>query len=107
MRSRRPEPRSYASLFPAESRRTTAAITTPTTTAVPAMEMETSDRMIDGSRRLLVVAATIAAFLGVWGGAAPLSASASGQQPAFRWLHPAPAPPGWKLARLPSGKARF
>ena len=67
--------------------------------------METSDRMIDGSRRLLVVAATIAAILGVWGGAADAGASVNAQAPAFRWLHPQPPPPGWKLARLPSGAA--
>jgi len=69
--------------------------------------METSDRMIDGSRRLFVVAATIAATLGVWGGAADGSASPDGQAPAFRWLHPRPPPRGWKLARLPSGAATF
>jgi hypothetical protein len=69
--------------------------------------MEISDRMIDGSRRLFLVAATIAAVLGVWGGAAGGSASLNGQPPAFRWLHPAPAPHGWKLARLPSGAATF
>jgi hypothetical protein len=80
---------------------------TPTTTAVRAMATEISDRMSDGSRRLLVVAATIAAILGVWGGAADGSASLNGQPPAFRWLHPAPAPQGWKVARLPSGAATF
>jgi hypothetical protein len=69
--------------------------------------MEISDRIIDGSRRLFVVAATIAAILGVWGGAADGSASLNGQAPAFRWLHPRPAPRGWKLARLPSGAATF
>ena len=69
--------------------------------------METSDRMIDGSRWLLVVAATIAAILGVGDGAADGSASLNAQAPAFRWLHPAPAPRGWKLARLPSGAATF
>jgi hypothetical protein len=69
--------------------------------------METSDRMIDGSRRLLVVAAAIAAILGVWGGAAAGSASVNGQAPAFRWLQPRPAPSGWKVARLPSGAATF
>jgi hypothetical protein len=69
--------------------------------------METSDRMSDGSRRLLVVAATIAAILGVWGGAADGSATLDAQAPAFRWLHPAPAPRGWKLARLLSGAATF
>jgi hypothetical protein len=63
--------------------------------------------MMDWSRRLLVVAATIAAFLGVWGGAAGGSASVNGRTPAFRWLHPRPAPHGWKLARLPSGAATF
>jgi hypothetical protein len=69
--------------------------------------MEISDRMSDGSRRLFVVAATIAAILGVWGGAAGGSASVNGQASAFRWLHPRPAPRGWKLARLPSGAATF
>jgi hypothetical protein len=69
--------------------------------------METSDRMIDVSRRLFVVAATIVATLGLWGGAADGSASFEGQPPAFRWLHPAPAPHGWKVARLPSGAATF
>jgi hypothetical protein len=69
--------------------------------------MEISDRIIDGSRRLFVVAATIAAILGVWGGAADGSASLNGQAPAFRWLHPRPPPRGWKLARLPSGAATF
>ena len=69
--------------------------------------MEISDRMIDGSRRLLVVAATIAAILGVWSGAADAGASVNAQAPAFRWLHPQPPPPGWKLARLPSGAATF
>ena len=66
-----------------------------------------SDRIIDGSWRLLVVATTIAAILGVWSGAADGSATLNGQPPAFRWLHPAPAPPGWKLARLPSRAATF
>jgi hypothetical protein len=69
--------------------------------------METSDRMIDGSRRLLVVAATMAAILGVWGGTAGGSAFVNGQAPAFRWLHPRPPPRDWKLARLPSGAATF
>jgi hypothetical protein len=69
--------------------------------------MEISDRIIDGSRRLFVVAATIAAILGVWGGAADGSASLNGQAPAFRWPHPRPPPRGWKLARLPSGAATF
>jgi hypothetical protein len=69
--------------------------------------MEISDRMIDGSRRLFVVAATIAAILGVWGGAADGSASLNGHAQAFRWLHPRPPPRGWKLARLPSGAATF
>ena len=63
--------------------------------------------MIDVSRRLFVVAATIAATLGLWGGAADGSASFTGRPPAFRWLQPAPAPHGWKLARLPSGAASF
>jgi hypothetical protein len=66
--------------------------------------METSDRMTDGSRRLLVVAAAIAAILGVWAGAA---ASADRQAPPFRWLQPRPAPSSWKVARLPSGAATF
>jgi len=69
--------------------------------------MEISDRMIDGSRRLLVVAAAIAAILGVWGDAAGESASLNAQAPAFRWLHPEHPPRGWKLARLPSGAATF
>jgi hypothetical protein len=69
--------------------------------------MEISDRIIYRSRRLLVVAATIAAILGVWGGAADAGASANAQAPAFRWLHPQPPPPGWKPARLPSGAATF
>jgi hypothetical protein len=69
--------------------------------------METSDRRIDGSRRLLVVAATIAAIVGAYGTAAGGSASVSRQAPAFRWLHPGPPPLGWKLARLPSGAATF
>jgi hypothetical protein len=69
--------------------------------------METSDRMIDGSRRLLVVAASIAAMLGVWGGVADGSASVNAQTPAFRWLHRQHPPRGWKLARLPSGGATF
>lgn len=69
--------------------------------------MEISDRTIDGSRRLLVAAATIAAILGAWGAAADGHASLDGQTPAFRWLHPQPPPRGWKLARLPSGAATF
>jgi hypothetical protein len=69
--------------------------------------MEISDRMIDGSRRPLVVAATIAAILSVSGSPAAGSGSVNGQAPAFRWLHPRPPPPGWKLARLPSGAATF
>jgi len=69
--------------------------------------METSDRMIYGSRRLLVAAAAIAAVVGVWGGAAYAGASVDAQAPVFRWLHPRPSPPGWKLARLPSGAATF
>jgi hypothetical protein len=69
--------------------------------------MEISDQMIDGSRRLLAVAATIAAILGVLGGAAEVGASVNAQAPAFRWLQPQPPPPGWKLARLPSGAATF
>jgi hypothetical protein len=67
-----------------------------------------SDRIIQGSRRLLLVAATIAAILGLWGGAAQGNLSSlHGQAPAFRWLHRGPAPRGWKLARLPSGAATF
>jgi hypothetical protein len=69
--------------------------------------MEISDQMIYGSRRLLVVAATIAALVGVWGGAADAGASVNAQAPAFRWLHPRPPPPGWKLAQLPTGAATF
>ena len=64
-------------------------------------------RMIDGSRRLLIVAASIAAGLGVWGGTADGRASVNAETPAFRWLQPQRAPDGWKLARLPSGKATF
>jgi hypothetical protein len=68
--------------------------------------METSERMIDGSRRLLLpVAAAAAAILAVWGGATGASAWADGQPAAFRWLQPQSAPHGWKLARLPSGAA--
>ena len=63
------------------------------------------DRMIDGSRRLLVVAASIAASLGVWAGAADGRASANTRTPAFRWLQPQRPPHDWKLARLPSGNA--
>jgi hypothetical protein len=63
--------------------------------------------MIDGSRRLLIVAASIGASLGVWGGAADGRASVNTETPAFRWLQPRRAPDGWKLARLPSGKATF
>jgi hypothetical protein len=65
-----------------------------------------SDRMIDGSRRLLVVAASIAASLGVWGGAADGSPSVNAPH-GFRWLQPQHTPHGWKLARLPSGNATF
>src|SRR6266550_8790039 len=65
------------------------------------------DRTIDGSRRLLVVAASIAASLGVWGGAANGSPSVNAQAPGFRWLRPQRTPHGWKLARLPSGAASF
>jgi hypothetical protein len=67
--------------------------------------METSDRMVDGLRRLLAVAAAITAIVGVWSGAARASVSVDGQAPAFRWLHPQPPPRGWKLAQLPSGAA--
>lgn len=80
---------------------------TSTTTAVRATVTETSDRMVDGSRRLLVVAATIAGILGLWGSAADGSASPNGQRPAFSWLQPAPAPHDWKHARLPSGATTF
>jgi hypothetical protein len=70
--------------------------------------MEISDRMIYGSRRLLVAAATIPAILlGAWGGAADAGASVNARAPGFRWLHPQPPPSGWKLARLPSGAATF
>src|SRR6476660_5283838 len=106
MQSRRREPRSHPSLPETGFRRTTAATTTRTTTAVRATAMETSERMIDGSRRLLLaVAATAAAILAVWGGATGASASPEGQPAAFRWLQPQPAPHAWKLARLPSGAA--
>jgi hypothetical protein len=63
------------------------------------------DRMIDGSRRVLVVAASIAASLGAWGAAADGSPSVNAQAPGFRWLQPQRTPHGWKLARLPSGSA--
>ena len=67
-----------------------------------------SDRIIDGSQRLLLVAATIVAILGPLGGAAHGSVSSLNRPgPAFRWLHPGGAPRGWKLARLPSGAATF
>ena len=59
-------------------------------------------RSVDCSRRLLVAAATI-----VLASAANASASVSARAPAFRWLQPRSAPDGWKLARLPSGKATF
>jgi hypothetical protein len=68
--------------------------------------METSDRRIGGSRRLLWVAVTLAAIVGVCG-AGSGGASVSGRAPAFRWLHPQAPPGGWKLARLPSGAATF
>ena len=69
--------------------------------------METSDRMLDGLRRLLAVAATITAILGVWDGVARASAPVNGQAPAFRWLQPVHPLRGWKVARLPSGAATF
>ena len=69
--------------------------------------MATSDLVIDGSRRLFIVAATVGAILGVWVGAADGSVSANAQAPGFRGLHPRQAPPDWKLARLPSGAATF
>ena len=69
--------------------------------------METSDRKIDGSRRLLMGAATVAAILVAWGGAANGSVSVNLRAPAFGWLQPRPAPHGWRLARLPSGAATF
>ena len=69
--------------------------------------METSDLAIDGSRRLLAVAATAAAILGLGAGAADGFTSVNGQAPAFRGLHPRPAPNGLKLARLPSGASSF
>jgi hypothetical protein len=69
--------------------------------------MEISDRRVDGLRRLLAVAATVTAIVGVWSGAARGSESVNGQAPAFRWLRPQPPPRGWKLARLPSGAATF
>ena len=68
--------------------------------------METSDRIIDGTRRLFAAAAAVAAILGVWG-APDGSASLNGRSPDFRWLHPRPAPRGWKRAQLPSGAATF
>jgi hypothetical protein len=65
------------------------------------------DRMNDGSRRLLLVAAGIAASLGAWGAATAGSASLDTRAAAFRWLQPQRAPNGWKVARLPSGNATF
>src|SRR6266513_1566116 len=65
------------------------------------------DRMIDGSRRLLVVAASVVASLGVWGAAADGSPSVNARAAGFRWLQPQRTPHGWKLARLPSGNATF
>jgi hypothetical protein len=65
------------------------------------------DPMINSSRRLLLVAASIAASLGAWCGAADARASVNTQTPAFGWLQPQHTPPGWKLARLPSGHATF
>jgi hypothetical protein len=69
--------------------------------------METSDRISDGLRRLLVVASTLAVLLGVGAGAAAGRGSVKGRAAAFRWLHPTSPPPGWKVARLPSGAATF
>jgi hypothetical protein len=71
------------------------------------MATETSDRIIDRSRRLMVVAATVAGILGLWGVAASGSSSFKDRPSAFRWLHPRRPPPAWKLARLPSGSATF
>jgi hypothetical protein len=65
------------------------------------------DPMINNSRRLLLVAASIAASLGAWCGAADAGASVNTRTPAFGWLQPQQTPPGWKLARLPSGHATF
>jgi Secreted repeat of unknown function len=53
-----------------EFRRTTVATMTPITTAGQATAMETSDPLIDGSRWLFVVAATMVAIFGLWGGSA-------------------------------------
>jgi hypothetical protein len=65
-------------------------------------------RMIDGSRRLLAVAASIAASLGLGGGAADGSTPVNARAPGFHWLQLQERPPhGWKLARLPSGNATF
>jgi hypothetical protein len=69
--------------------------------------MEIPDRMMSGSRRPLLIAATIAAILGLSGGAAGARTPSNAQAPAFRWLHPGHPPRGWKLARLPSGAATF
>jgi hypothetical protein len=69
--------------------------------------IEVPARKIDGSRRLLVVAATIVASLGLWGGAADGSPPVNARAPGFRWLQPQRAPHSWKLARLPSGDATF
>ena len=67
-----------------------------------------SDGIIERSQRLLLVAATVAAIFGLWGGAAHGGVSSlDDQATAFRWLHPGSAPRSWKLARLPSGAATF
>ena len=69
--------------------------------------METSDRTIDGSRRLLVVAATIAAILGVWAAPRPEARRSTVKRRPFVGCIRGTAPRGWKLARLPSGAATF
>jgi hypothetical protein len=68
---------------------------------------EVSALKIDGSRRLLVVAATIVASLGAWSGTADGSSPVDARAPAFRWLHSGGLPHGWKPARLPTGAASF
>src|SRR4051794_14665569 len=82
-------------------RSTTAATTTPTTEADPAMATATR-------RRPALIPAPAAAppFAGC-GGAARAPAGHASAEPgaAFAWLRPAAAPSGWKVGRLPSRTA--
>lgn len=70
----------------------------PTTTAAPVTATATSSRLASA---LALVAALAVASCG--------SASRGGPAPAgaFAWLRPAAAPPGWRVARLPSGAAQL